>query len=241
MGCEAVRGRCLAHREWAERGGGVRGDGWALRGGEADPPAVTENRGPSHAVQRQNRPAAGHKETDVQTERQRRFEALAAEVFGPLQRYLLRRMTPEDAADAFSETLLVIWRRLEDVPSENPLPWCYGVARRVASNHRRGRRRHLQLVERLEREPAPAPQEESGDPELEAALARLTDSDREILRLWAWEGLEPREIATVLGLTVNAATLRLSRARRKLGEEMTRQDPRSSGQERVGRTKEQTT
>lgn len=170
-----------------------------------------------------------------------RFEELAAEVFDPLQRYLLRRMSPDDAADAFSDTLMVLWRRLEEVPSHNPLPWCYGVARRVASNHRRGRKRHLQLVERLEREPPPSPQEEHADPELEAALATLSDSDRELLHLWAWEGLEPRDIASVTGLTVNAATLRLSRARKKLAAEMTRQDSRPSGQERVGRTKEQPT
>lgn len=177
----------------------------------------------------------------MQSDRHRRFEALAAEVFDPLQRYLLRRMNADDAADAFSETLMTIWRRLDDVPSQNPLPWCYGVARRVASNHRRGRKRHLQLVERLEREPAPAPSEEFADPELEAALAALPDSDRELLHLWAWEGLEPRDIATVTGLTVNAATLRLSRARKKLAEKMTRQDLRTSGQERVGRAKEQPT
>ena len=175
----------------------------------------------------------------MHSDRHRRFEAIASEVFDPLQRYLRRRMDSEDAADAFSETLMVIWRRLDEVPSHNPLPWCYGVARRVASNHRRGRKRHLQLVERLEREPAPAPQEEYADPELEAALSRLSDSDRELLHLWAWEGLEPRDIAMVTGLTVNAATLRLSRARKKLAVEMTRQDQRPSGQERVGRTKEQ--
>lgn len=175
----------------------------------------------------------------MQSDRQARFEALAAEVFEPLQRYLLRRMNPDDAADAFSETLMVIWRRLEDVPSHNPLPWCYGVARKVASNHRRGRKRHLQLVERLQREPVTPPQEESADPELEHALATLPDSDRELIRLWAWEGLEPRDIATVTGLTVNAATLRLSRARKKLAEKLTRQDPDPSGQEWVGRTKEQ--
>lgn len=175
------------------------------------------------------------------SDRHRRFEDVAAEVFDPLQRYLARRMGPDDAADAFSDTLLVIWRRLEEVPSHNPLPWCYGVARKVASNHRRGRKRHLQLVERLEREPPPPPPEEHADPELEAALATLSASDRELLHLWAWEGLEPRDIATVTGLTVNAATLRLSRARKKLAAQMTRQDSRPSGQERVGRTKEQPT
>jgi RNA polymerase sigma-70 factor (ECF subfamily) len=49
-------------------------------------------------------------------------------------------------------------------------------------------------------------------------LASLPEGDREILRLWAWERLEPGEIAMVLQVSPNAATLRLSRARRKLAD-----------------------
>jgi RNA polymerase sigma-70 factor, ECF subfamily len=150
-------------------------------------------------------------------------------VFDPLQRYLRRRLDPEDASDVLSETLLVIWRRLDEVPKENPLPWSYGVARRLAANQRRSRKRHLQLVERMGRERPPPASPAHDDPALESALQRLSESDRELLRLWAWEQLEPREIATVLGLTVNAATLRLSRARKRLAEEMTRQDPIAAG------------
>lgn len=37
------------------------------------------------------------------------------------------------------------------------------------------------------------------DAELETALSWLGDSDRELLHLWAWEGLEPAEIAVVIG------------------------------------------
>lgn len=173
-------------------------------------------------------------------ERRPRFESLVAELFDPLQRYLRRRLDPDDAADVLSETLLVIWRRLDEVPNDNPLPWCYGVARRLAANQRRSRKRHLQLVERMERErPAPTVSPAHEDPALETALAELSESDREILRLWAWEGLEPREIAAVSGLTVNAATLRLSRARKKLAAAMTRQDPNAAGQKTIRQTREQ--
>ena len=185
---------------------------------------------------------AGHNDCSVSSspERRQRFESLASLVFDPLQRYLRRRLDPEDASDVLSETLLVVWRRLDEVPKDNPLPWCYGVARRAAANQRRSRRRHLRLVERIERE-RPTPTVEPGfdDPVLEAAFDGLSESDRELLRLWAWEGLEPREIATVLGLTVNATTLRLSRARKKLAAEMTRQDPIAAGQKTVRHTKEQ--
>ena len=77
-------------------------------------------------------------------------------------------------------------------------------------NHRRAASRHLRLVERLETEPPPArdddPARQLEDPELAAALASLPVADQEILRLWAWEQLEPREIAMALGSTSNAVS-----------------------------------
>lgn len=161
-----------------------------------------------------------------------RFERIAAEVFEPLQRYLRRRAPAHDAEDVLSEVLLTVWRRIEDAPSENPLPWCYGIARRALANHRRSDKRRLRLVTRLGAEPTrhhPDSADLQPDPDLTAALEVLPPADREILRLWAWEQLEPREIAFVLDLTPNAATLRLSRARKKLADALTRQDSGLAG------------
>lgn len=152
-----------------------------------------------------------------------RFEELAAEVYEPLQRYVRRRVDPGAADDVVSEVLLALWRRLDDVPTGAHLPWAYGVARRTLANHRRSVRRHLRLVRRVETEPQPEPSPGHPlDPELHAALAALGESDRELLRLWAWEQLEPAEIAMVLGLTPNAVSIRLHRAKKKLGESLER-------------------
>lgn len=177
-----------------------------------------------------------------QTDRRERFEAIAEEVFQPLQRYLRRRTDRDAAEDALADVMLTVWRRLDDAPSERVLPWCYGIARNTLANQRRGRRRHLRLIERLEAEPgqntAPDPADTGTDPELAAALQALSPDDREVLRLWAWEQLEPREIAPVLGISVNAATLRLSRARSRLAEGVVGQDRASSGHEPVEGTQE---
>ena len=180
--------------------------------------------------------------TATDADRRARFEAVAAQVFDPLQRYLRRRATSEDAADVFSTTLLTIWRRLDDVPTDEPLPWCYGVARRTLANHRRGVERHLRLVERVGGtantvafDAAAAIDDQQ--PELVAALATLSDADAEIVRLWAWEGLEPREIATVLDTTPNAVSVALSRSKRRLRAELDRQDPPPPGQEPDGTTR----
>lgn len=166
-------------------------------------------------------------ELNAGTEKTRRFEAIAEEVYEPLQRYLFRRAPRQDAEDALSEVLLTIWRRVEDAPLDRALPWAYGVARRTLANQRRGKRRALRLVERLESQPSSYhsdPPETHPDPVLEDAMAQLSPRDREILQLWAWEQLEPREIAPVLDISPNAAASRLSRARKKLSEEITRQD-----------------
>lgn len=161
-----------------------------------------------------------------------KFNQIAVEVYEPLQRYLLRRAPRPDAEDALSEVLLTVWRRLDDAPVDRILPWCYGIARRTLANQRRGKRRALRLVQRLQSEPAelhPDPGQMLGDPDLEQALQALSEQDQELLRLWAWERLEPREIAAVLAISANAATLRLSRAKNKLTEEFERQDRDSTG------------
>jgi RNA polymerase sigma-70 factor (ECF subfamily) len=62
------------------------------------------------------------------------------------------------------------------------------------------------------------PGQDDTGPDLDRAMAMLRDDDAELLRLWAWEQLTPNEIAEVLDITANAASIRLHRAREKLKE-----------------------
>lgn len=167
-------------------------------------------------------------------DRRTRFEGLVEQVADPLQRYLLRRAAPDVADDVLGDTLLVLWRRLDDVPVEEPLPWSIGVARRTLANRRRADRRHLALVDRIRvvdpPTTAPDPAASDAHPEVVSALEGLARTDREVLVLWAWDGFEPREIATVLGISDNAAANRLSRARRRLAAALDGQDLGGAGQ-----------
>lgn len=169
----------------------------------------------------------------ARTTRTEKFEDIAAEVFEPIQRYLYRRMPADAVDDVLSETLLVVWRRLDEIPSGASLPWCYGVARRLLSNYRRSDQRRLRLVDRLSVEPqrpVADPQDtDDADPLLAAALEELTESERELIHLWAWEQLEPREIAVVVDSTPNAISLRLTRAKQKLANSLERQNRPASG------------
>lgn len=169
----------------------------------------------------------------ARTTRTEQFEDIVNEVFEPLQRYLHRRMPADSVDDVLSETLMVVWRRLDEVPPDASLPWCYGVARKVLSNHRRGQERRLRLVDRLTAEPQQDSTDPQGvddvDPHLEAALELLSDQERELIHLWAWEQLEPREIALVVESTPNAISLRLTRAKQKLANSLERQNRPASG------------
>ena len=165
-------------------------------------------------------------------------------VYEPLQRYLGRRAQPADVSELLNDSLLVIWRRLDHVPPDDPLPWSYGVAKRCLANHRRGAQRRLRLVGRvIDRAPRDSfaslhPSPEFDNLQLETALAELDESDRELVRLWAWEQLEPREIAVVLDTTPNAVSLRLTRAKKKIAASIERQDLAAAGQEGLGHGRE---
>jgi RNA polymerase sigma-70 factor (ECF subfamily) len=129
--------------------------------------------------------------------------------------YALRRTDRATAEEVVAETFVIAWRRIADVP-DPPLPWLLGVARRVLANLRRAERRRRALAERLRREPAATPQpppDEEG--RVMAALATLSERDREALLLHAWEGLDHADAGTVVGCSAETFAVRLHRARER--------------------------
>jgi RNA polymerase sigma factor (sigma-70 family) len=155
------------------------------------------------------------------------FEALFRAHARPLLGYALRRVDrPEDAADVVAETMLVAWRRLDEVPAGGDArPWLFGVARRVLANSQRGLRRRDRLGERLHTELG---EQVAADHAavvetvlaVREALAGLDADDREVLLLTTWEGLQPSEIAVALDLPGPTVRTRLHRARRRLRQRL---------------------
>ena len=151
------------------------------------------------------------------TNREREFDRLFADHGDAIHRYAMRR-DPASADDVVAEVFLVAWRRLDDVPPDDPLPFLYGVARRVHANARRGERRRAALTDRIGEQPPPAAT--GGDSEVLAALARLPERDREVLMLVAWEGLDHAAAARALGTSKANVAVRMHRARRRLAREL---------------------
>ncbi|MDX6360760.1 MAG: hypothetical protein QOH37_3814 [Nocardioidaceae bacterium] len=156
--------------------------------------------------------------------RRARFDTIVRGVLDPLRRFLARRTDAATADDVLGDTLLVLWRRYDELPAE-PLPFAYGVARLCLANAERGARRQRRLAGRIATvdPPREAP-EPVGDDRLGEALAALSSDDAELLRLWAWEQLTPGEIGTVLDVTENAAAIRLHRARGRLRDKLRKID-----------------
>lgn len=160
--------------------------------------------------------------------RDARFEKLFRDHYAAVRAYALRRAAPDLAQDVVAETFMVAWRRFDDVP-DDALPWLYGVARRTLANQRRAADRGAALERRLATAgatPSPVdPVERVGDgDDLRAALAGLSDRDREALMLIAWQGLSPDRAARAAGCTRAAFAVRLHRARRRLARALASQN-----------------
>ena len=159
-----------------------------------------------------------------------RFEALFRAHERAVLAYALRRTrTPADAEDAAAETFAIAWRKLDVVPdaADDVLPWLYAVARRVLANQRRGIGRRDRLAALLQVRDVPTPQHlgDAQDGPAFQALASLSASDQELLRLVAWEELGNQQIAVVLGITANAVAIRLHRARQRFSAALKSIDP----------------
>ncbi|WP_406840856.1 RNA polymerase sigma factor [Streptomyces sp. AHU1] len=153
------------------------------------------------------------------------FEPLVDRHSVALHGYLVRR-APTAADDLLSEVWLQAYatRHTYDAARGPARGWLFGVARNVLA-------RHWQTVSRATDASQAASEIPEGDPwravdqrldasamgpELREGLARLPESERELLLLVAWEQLTPTEAAAVVGIPAGTARSRLHRARTRL-------------------------
>ena len=100
---------------------------------------------------------------------------------------------------------------------DNPRAWLYRVASRLATDDYR-RRKLLEWLPLLGTEPDPAPGVEAtvtAHVDIQAALDALLPKYRVPLVLYVYEERTVAEIAGMMGLSISAVKMRLSRAREK--------------------------
>ncbi len=161
---------------------------------------------------------------------EQRFQEIYRQNQRQILAYFLRRTDAASARDGASDTFLIVWRRLDDVPADDrTLPWLYGVSRRVLANQRRSRDRYAALGKKLgqttpseERSPEVVVLRRAEDRELLDAVGRLRAADQEVLRLAVWEELPHAQIGEVIGTSAHAITQRLHRITKQLARDLQR-------------------
>jgi RNA polymerase sigma-70 factor, ECF subfamily len=129
-----------------------------------------------------------------------------------------------DADDLLQET----WLRIHEVrhtyrSGEPVLPWFYAIARHIRVDHYRRASRTAAREDRLEdlREVAAATPSGSGaTPDLEALLAPLPASQREVIEMLKVTGMSLEEVARATSSSVGSVKQKAHRAYEKLRERL---------------------
>ncbi|NPA41533.1 MAG: sigma-70 family RNA polymerase sigma factor [Aquificae bacterium] len=132
-------------------------------------------------------------------------------VYGLLRNY-------EDSEEATAETFFQIWRSAKKFKGfSKPSTWIFGVARNVAMNILRKRRKEFKT---FELEDWDSPVEDVEVPEnvelLRRAIEMLSPAHREVIHLAFYEDMSYSEIAEVLGIPENTVKTRVFHAKKKL-------------------------
>lgn len=160
------------------------------------------------------------------------FNAVYVEHNRAVYRYLMRRgVAAASIDDACAEVFLVAWRRRHDIPRSagRVRPWLLGVARNVAFEDFRTTMRW----EHQPHEPGDGTSRGADDEVVGAETERLvwscleslSESDRELLLLVAWDGLSLRQAASVIGHSYATTKVRLHRARKRFEAAFRRPQP----------------
>ena len=134
-----------------------------------------------------------------------------------VHRYLSRRVGAHAADDLLGDVFVAAVEarlRVQPHPSGSALPWLYGIAGNVVRSSLRRREPHHPEHQSFDWDAVDERLDAAARrTDLRKALAALTEAERELLLLVAWEGLTPAEAGEALGLTAVAARSRLHRAR----------------------------
>jgi RNA polymerase sigma-70 factor (ECF subfamily) len=148
------------------------------------------------------------------------FARVYTEHLPAISRYLARRVERDHVEDLAADVFALAWRKRDAVTAGEELPWLYRIAANLVANHRRKQAASASFIASLR----PADSAPSAgdivlaDQQLAEAWKKLKARDREVLALSVFEDLPVSAIATVLGISANAVSIRLHKARRQLAE-----------------------
>lgn len=138
--------------------------------------------------------------------------------------FLAQAQSRTDADDLLQET----WLRIHKVrhtyrPGEPALPWFYAIARHVRVDHYRKSVRTAvgeRQLEAMSKEVATVPKESDHADGLNALLAPLSESQREVIEMLKVAGMSLEEVARATSSSVGSVKQKVHRAYKKLRETM---------------------
>lgn len=161
------------------------------------------------------------------------FTAAFREHYPSVLAFARRRVGETGADDVAAEVFAVAWRRWGDAPRD-VRPWLFGIAKNVMSTQARAQRRRARLHERVRLQP-PVDAADPGEGvaaglDLRSAWSQLSEDDREVIALVAWDGLTQLQAAEVLEISRMAYAARLSRARKRFRRRLAEHERRQSAE-----------
>lgn len=134
--------------------------------------------------------------------------------------YLARRVESQAVEDLAADVFAIAWRKRDAVAPGEELPWLYRIAANVVANHRRKQAASVSFLAGLRAvDSAPAAEDiVVADRTLAEAWRRLRPKQREVLALAVFEDLPVPAIAETLGISENAVSIRIHRAKRALAD-----------------------
>jgi RNA polymerase sigma factor (sigma-70 family) len=135
------------------------------------------------------------------------FQAFLDEHREAVLGFLRAMLGPDEADDAFQETLIAALRGYPRMDGRHPRAWVMTIARRKAIDHHRARVRRPQPVAEV---PEPGVADEPAARAVWGAVAALPDGQRAAIALRYAADLPYREIAAALETTEQAARRRVA-------------------------------
>jgi len=147
--------------------------------------------------------------------------------FRAIYLYVVARLGAGPAEDLAAETFAVaLGQRHRFDPARGSLrPWLFGIATNLVARYRRTEARHYRALARAREVPSAGSHEDLVVaqvaarrllPQLLAALAALSQGERDVVLLVAVSQLSHAEVAQALGISAGTVGSRLSRARKRL-------------------------
>jgi RNA polymerase sigma-70 factor (ECF subfamily) len=144
--------------------------------------------------------------------------------------FMIQFVSRRYADDLLQET----WLRIHEVrhtyrPGDAVLPWLYAIARHIRVDQYRKARRVEDREQQVERLPDVVAVERDRGPDIEALLAGLPESQREVIAMLKISGMSLEEVARATASSVGSVKQKAHRAYEKLRELLT-----SAGFNKVG-------